>query len=100
MLTVPRSGVVSPHKIETVVVFPAPLGPSNPSVLPFSRRSDTSSTATRAPKDLRRLTASSMCLSQRQELALAGGFDLIMWTVGGPATATEHRGPQPRHRAV
>src|SRR5262245_10774347 len=65
MLTVPPSGVVSPHRIETVVVLPAPLGPSNPSVSPFSRRSETSSTATRVPNDLRRLTASSICLSQR-----------------------------------
>ena len=41
--------------IETVVVLPAPFGPSRPTSCPFSMANDTSSTATRLPNVLRRL---------------------------------------------
>src|SRR5579872_3003684 len=53
--TSPRSGVSSPAIIDTVVVLPAPLGPSRPVSRPASMPNDTSSTATSVPKLLRRL---------------------------------------------
>ena len=56
----PRSGVIRPAIIETVVVFPAPFGPSSPIIWPGTTANDTSSTATSGPKALRRLRTSSM----------------------------------------
>ena len=65
MSTSPLSGTTSPAIIDTVVVLPAPFGPSSPTSEPGSTLNDTSSTATSAPNDLRR------CLSCSIERILA-----------------------------
>ncbi len=44
----PASGEISPISIRSVVVFPAPFGPSSPSTCPFSTRNDRSRTAYRS----------------------------------------------------
>src|SRR5689334_1474558 len=49
-----------PAIIDTVVVFPAPFGPSRPVIFPGCTTNDTSSTATSEPKDFRRFRTSSM----------------------------------------
>src|SRR3954465_11345539 len=58
--TSPLSGVTSPAIIETVVVLPAPFGPSRPTSVPRSTVNDTSSTATSEPNDFRRGLMGSM----------------------------------------
>jgi hypothetical protein len=35
METVPDEGLINPHRIEIVVVLPAPFGPSKPKMLAF-----------------------------------------------------------------
>src|SRR5689334_15429344 len=52
IVTSPRSGVTSPEIIETVVVLPAPLGPSRPINCPRFRVNDTPLTAVVDPNDL------------------------------------------------
>ena len=47
--TVPASGRRSPSIISTVVVLPAPLGPSRPKISPASTAIDTPSTARMSP---------------------------------------------------
>ena len=58
--TSPCSGVISPAIIDTVVVLPAPFGPSRPTSCPRSTENETPSTATSVPHDLRRSLMSSM----------------------------------------
>src|SRR3954471_21590372 len=58
--TSPFSGLIRPAIIDTVVVFPAPLGPSSPTSVPRSTLNDTSSTATSGPNDLRRCAICSI----------------------------------------
>ena len=55
---VPLVGVVSVVIIRTVVVLPAPLGPSMPSTVPSGTLRLTPSTATVSPKCLTRFSAS------------------------------------------
>ena len=50
MLARPPDGTISPPSIRSVVVLPAPFGPSRPKISPGSTRSDTPSTATRSSK--------------------------------------------------
>src|SRR5262249_55577975 len=61
--TSPLSGVTSPEIIDTVVVFPAPFGPSRPIRRPPSSANETSSTATSGPYDLRRCVTSRMAMA-------------------------------------
>jgi hypothetical protein len=49
MSTVPESGRTNPAIIDTVVVFPAPFGPSRPIVSPLPAFRLTPSTATMSP---------------------------------------------------
>src|SRR3954470_18851679 len=58
--TSPFSGLTRPAIIDTVVVFPAPFGPSSPTSVPRSTLNDTSSTATSGPNDLRRCAICSI----------------------------------------
>src|SRR5260221_5332560 len=62
--TSPRSGVSSPAAIETVVVLPAPFGPSRPAIWPARTENDTSVTATSDPNDFRRFLISSISVDQ------------------------------------
>src|SRR5260221_8614324 len=62
--TSPRSGVSSPAAIETVVVLPAPFGPSRPTIWPARTENDTSVTATSDPNDFRRFLISSISVDQ------------------------------------
>ena len=55
---VPRVGFVSVVIIRTVVVFPAPLGPSSPSTVPRGTAKLTSSTASVSPNSLTSPSAS------------------------------------------
>ena len=55
---VPLVGVVSVVIMRTVVVLPAPLGPSSPSTEPLGTEKLTSSTAAVSPKCLTRFSAS------------------------------------------
>src|SRR4029077_6036578 len=55
----PRSGRMSPVIIDTVVVLPAPFGPSSPTSSPRATVNDTSSTASKSPNDLRSFRISS-----------------------------------------
>ena len=48
----PDVGFSKVVKIIIVVLFPAPLGPRNPKISPFSTEKDTSFTATKSPNDL------------------------------------------------
>jgi len=43
----PDVGVNRPHNMRITVDFPAPLGPRNPKISPFSTARETSSTATK-----------------------------------------------------
>src|SRR5580693_4948011 len=52
----PASGRISPERSLTIVDLPAPFSPSRAWTLPFGIVNETSSTATVAPKVLRRLT--------------------------------------------
>src|SRR5882757_3814314 len=61
--TSPLSGVTSPAIIDTVVVLPAPFGPSSPTRVPRLTANETSSTATSGPNDFRRCWMLSMSLS-------------------------------------
>src|ERR671921_160944 len=56
---VPLVGRLSVVSMRTVVVLPAPLGPSMPSTLPWGTTKLTPSTATLSPKRLTRSTAST-----------------------------------------
>jgi hypothetical protein len=46
---VPESAVLSPTAHSTVVVFPAPFGPSRPKIPPSATENETSSTAMVSP---------------------------------------------------
>tara|TARA_B110000240_G_scaffold186698_1_gene223629 strand:+ start:304 stop:693 length:390 start_codon:yes stop_codon:yes gene_type:complete len=48
----PDVGFSKVVKIIIVVLFPAPLGPKNPKISPFSTEKETSFTAVRSPNDL------------------------------------------------
>src|SRR6266540_693037 len=50
MVALPASGVTSPSSIRSVVVLPAPFGPRNPVIDPWSTVKLRSSTAVTAPK--------------------------------------------------
>ena len=50
MLMVPPLGRISPASIRSVVVLPAPFGPSRAKISPGASSKETSSTATRSPK--------------------------------------------------
>src|SRR4051812_42815526 len=52
MVAVPASGRTRPTSIRNVVVFPAPLGPRNPVIVPGSTVKVRPSTAVTAPKVL------------------------------------------------
>src|SRR3954471_896802 len=49
--TVPASGRMSPNSMRSIVVLPAPLGPSTPYTSPGATWSETSSTARTEPND-------------------------------------------------
>src|SRR5579875_3427128 len=66
MRTSPESGATRPAIIATVVVLPAPLGPSRPTVSPAATENDTPSTATFGPYRLARPTTSSMRAPREQ----------------------------------
>ena len=46
---VPESGLTKPSMHSSVVVLPAPLGPSNPNISPSRTLKDTPSTAVKSP---------------------------------------------------
>jgi hypothetical protein len=71
---VPAVGRVSVVIIRTVVVLPAPLGPSRPSTDPSGTTNETSSTATVSPKCLTRPSA-SIARERVMALTLAAGSD-------------------------
>ena len=71
---VPAVGRVSVVIIRTVVVLPAPLGPSRPSTEPSGTTKDTPSTATVSPKCLTRPSA-SIAEERVMALTLAVGTD-------------------------
>jgi hypothetical protein len=48
--TLPASACSTPSAIRIAVVFPAPFGPTNPTISPAGTRNDTSSSATTSPK--------------------------------------------------
>ena len=60
ILALPAVGVTSPSSIRRVVVLPAPLGPRNPTTVPWSTSKLRSSTATTSPK---RLVSPSMVMT-------------------------------------
>ena len=60
MLARPPDGTIRPPSILSVVVLPAPFGPSRPKISPGSTRSDTPSTAIRSSKRRERSFASIM----------------------------------------
>jgi hypothetical protein len=55
----PAVGVVMPSSMWMVVVFPAPFGPSNPTIRPRGIVNDRWSTARNGPKSLTRSCTSS-----------------------------------------
>src|SRR5487761_2474919 len=62
MSTRPRSGRISVYRQRSVVVLPAPLGPSSPVISPSRALNDTPSTATTLPKRLCKSITSIMAL--------------------------------------
>jgi hypothetical protein len=58
--TVPDVGAINAASIRSVVVFPAPFGPSSAKISPAASSNETSSTATRSPKRRVRWDAVSM----------------------------------------
>ena len=59
IVTVPESGASRPTARLTDVLLPAPFGPSRPSTSPLRTESESPSTATILPKDLRTLSGSA-----------------------------------------
>src|SRR5258706_10391768 len=112
--TVPASGWFSPSRISTVVVFPAPLGPSNPKHSPTPIDRSTPSTATTSPSLLTRPSQeSAMSVMEPRIIALVhrvvaraasmtfllhGGRELVDVMRGNPALTRSSRElswPQP-----
>ena len=58
--TVPDDGAISPASIRSVVVLPAPLGPSSAKISPRPSSNDTRSTATRSPNVFVSVSAASI----------------------------------------
>ena len=61
----PRSGAIRVVSMRSVVVLPAPLGPSRPVTTPSAAEKETSSTAVTLPKRLCRLRTSIMAAGPR-----------------------------------
>src|SRR5688572_24665255 len=65
--TVPDVGSIRPASIRSVVVLPAPLGPSSAKISPGANANETSSTATRVPKRRERRVAVSIGVTHATE---------------------------------
>src|SRR5690242_16218896 len=60
MRTRPELAPRKPARMRSVVLFPAPFGPRNPTTSPLSTRNDTSLTASNGPYDFDRCSTSIM----------------------------------------
>src|SRR5436189_4586674 len=87
--TSPRSGVTSAAIIDTVVVLPAPFGPSSPTSCPAATLNETSSTARSGPYVLRRFLTCSIDESEARYSHV--------W-VGGPVIFDERLSPRDERR--
>src|SRR5580765_948340 len=68
MLTLPPEGSISPVSIRSVVVLPAPFGPSSAKISPGASSNETSSTATRASKRRVRCDATNVDIETTKTL--------------------------------